>query len=88
LTGKGSEAACAWCERAFTPRTTGGHAQRFCGAPCRRAFDAAGRRFIAEAIADGSLTVESLRNGQTGTRALLPAADSLPQISAAEKPTP
>jgi len=38
---------CLWCGRAFTPRATGGKAQRFCRPACRRAFDAAGRRWVA-----------------------------------------
>jgi hypothetical protein len=40
------------CTRAFAPRTTGGHAQQFCRSDCRRAYDAAGRRWVARAIAN------------------------------------
>jgi len=46
-------ASCTWCGRAFTPRTTGGKLQTFCRTGCRRAFDTAGRKYVAEAIADG-----------------------------------
>ena len=67
---------CLWCGRNFTPRTTGGHAQRFCRLPCRRAYDAAGRRFVAEAIACGLLSLDQIRNGAAATRALLPGAIS------------
>lgn len=67
---------CAWCSRAFTPRATGGKPQVFCRPACRRAFDAAGRRWVAEAVAGGTLTVEDLKNGSPATRALLPAATS------------
>jgi hypothetical protein len=67
-------AACAWCSRTFTPRVTGGHAQRFCRPACRRAIDAAARRWAAKAIAAGMLTVDVLRNGAATTRALPPGA--------------
>jgi hypothetical protein len=73
---------CAWCGRNFRPRTTGGHAQRFCRPPCRRAYDAAGRRWVAAALADGSLTVEALKSRYSATRALFPGAVSPPPILA------
>jgi hypothetical protein len=81
-------ATCAWCGRAFTARATGGHPQRFCRSACRRAFDAAGRRWVAGAIASGMLTVDALRNGARAKRALLPGAGSPAPISPAEKPAP
>jgi hypothetical protein len=65
------DARCDWCDRPFRVRTTGGHAQRFCREACRRALDRAGRRFIAEAIADGTLTPAALKSGYAATRALL-----------------
>jgi hypothetical protein len=68
--------SCAWCSGTFTPRTTGGHAQRFCRETCRRAFDAAGRRFVAAALADGTLTADALRNSATTARALALGLDS------------
>ena len=34
---------CTWCGTAYEPRSNGGSAQRFCSAPCRRAFDSACR---------------------------------------------
>ena len=34
---------CTWCGTAYQPRSNGGSAQRFCAAPCRRAFDSACR---------------------------------------------
>jgi hypothetical protein len=69
-------AACTWCRRYFKPRSDGGRAQRFCRPACRRAFEAASRRFVAEAMAAGTLTVDALRNGLGATRALLPGAMS------------
>jgi hypothetical protein len=57
---------------------------RFCSPSCRRAFDAAGRRFAAEALACGLLTLDQIRDGPAATRALLPGGISPP----AESPTP
>jgi hypothetical protein len=78
-------AACAWCNRTFAPRTTGGHAQRFCRKTCRRAFDGAGRRFVAAALADGTLTVDALKNKHAETRALLAGAGTTAPVSEAEE---
>jgi hypothetical protein len=69
-------AACLWCGRAFTPRATGGKRQVFCRPFCRRALDAAGRRYIEVALADGALTVVDLKNAPRAMRALLPGAAS------------
>jgi hypothetical protein len=60
---------CGWCSRAFMPRTTGGKPQVFCREACRRGFDAAGRRWVYEAIARGMLTIDALRKGAAATRA-------------------
>jgi hypothetical protein len=61
---------CLWCGRAFTPRATGGKRQRFCRPACRRALDAAGRRYIEVALVAGTLTIPELRNASRTTRAL------------------
>jgi hypothetical protein len=79
-------AACTWCNSGYIPRTTGGHIQRFCRSACRRAFDAAGRRWVAEAIAGGILTLDSLRNGAVATRALLSETISPAPVSEPQKP--
>jgi hypothetical protein len=47
--------ACLWCDDPFEQRADGGKAQRFCRPACRRAFEAASRRLVAEAIAGGVL---------------------------------
>ena len=73
---KAGDRVCLWCGKGFTPRRDGGKRQVFCGPTCRRAFDAAGRRWVAEAIAAGMLTVDALRNGAATTRALLPGGNS------------
>jgi hypothetical protein len=61
---------CLWCEKDFTPRRDGGKRQVFCRPACRRDFDAAGRRWVAEAIGAGMLTAGELRDGLDATRAL------------------
>lgn len=70
LAGGMTPCHCAWCSRAFAPRATGGKPQVFCRPACRRSFDAAGRRWIAAAIAARTLTPDQLRNGPRTTRAL------------------
>jgi hypothetical protein len=60
---------CDWCGRPFQARQSGGHPQRFCRPACRRAYEAAGRRWMAEAVVAGVLTVDMLRSGVGATRA-------------------
>ena len=76
---------CLWCGRAFTPRATGGKRQRFCRPACRRALDAAGRRYIEVALADGALTIPDLREGPGTTRALRGMRKISPEI---DRPVP
>jgi hypothetical protein len=71
MTTPPSPGACLWCGRTFTPPSTAGHTQRYCRQTCRRSFDAAGRRWVAEALACGLLSIEALRTGAAATRALL-----------------
>jgi hypothetical protein len=86
MTGTTTEAmSCAWCGRAFLPRATGGKRQVFCRPVCRRTFEAAGRRWVTEAIASGILTVDALRSGAATTRALLAEAISPAPISEPRK---
>ena len=63
-------AASLWCGRSFRPRRDSDKAQRFCRPACRRAFDAAGRRWVAEVLASGTLTIPDLRNASSTTRTL------------------
>jgi hypothetical protein len=76
---------CFWCETRFTPRRDGGKRQVFCRPVCRRAFDAAGRRWVAEATASGALTVDALRNGSAATRALPPGVIPSAPVSGTSK---
>ena len=66
----------AWCDRLFRPRR-GGHAQRYCRPPCRRACHAAARRWALDAIETGALTVTDIKSGSAATRALLSAAETV-----------
>jgi hypothetical protein len=77
---------CQWCSRTFTRRRDGGKPQTFCRPACRRALDAAGRKFIAAAIASGTLTVDALKAGPAATRALPPRTISPAPIDAARPP--
>jgi hypothetical protein len=64
---------CLWCGASFVPRTDGGREQQYCRPACRRALDAAGRRYIAEGLASGAVTLDDLKSGPAATRALLAA---------------
>jgi hypothetical protein len=68
---------CLWCGVEFTRRRDGGKPQVFCRSACRRDFDAAGRRWVADAIGAGILTVGDLRDGLAATRALGASKDRL-----------
>jgi hypothetical protein len=72
MTGHPRDGVCLWCGNEFTPRLDGGKRQVFCRPACRRGFDAAGRQWVAEAIATGVLTVQELNNGPRAMRALVP----------------
>ena len=78
MTKHAGDRVCFWCSKRFAPRGDDGKRQVFCRPMCRRAFDAAGRRWVAEAIATGVLTVQELKNGPAAMRALGLAAASPP----------
>jgi hypothetical protein len=61
---------CSWCDRAFRPRQSGGHAQRFCCPSCRRAFHAAARNWVLAGLAAGDIGISDVKNGPPATRAL------------------
>jgi hypothetical protein len=73
----GASSMCGWCGKGFTPRSDGGKRQVFCRPVCRRGFDAAGRRWVADAIATGRLTVQELKSGAAPTRALRRSGERL-----------
>jgi hypothetical protein len=87
-------ARCPWCGSIFKPRC-GGTAQRFCRPACRRALDAAGRRWVEAAIASGALSMAELNraageipaqsNARVPTETIerLPRPDPLPRSNAA-----
>src|SRR4030088_336444 len=63
------KAHCVWCGRAFTLRTTGGSAQRFCSTAHRKAFWTAARRWTMRAIETGLLSVDCLKGIRTSVHA-------------------
>src|SRR6266849_2512321 len=63
------ETHCLWCGRAFTPRRTGGSAQRFCSTEHRKAFWTAARRWTMRAIETGLLSVDCLKAIQASVHA-------------------
>ena len=52
---------CTWCGTAYQPRSNGGSAQRFCSAPCRRAFDSACRIWAAAVYEAERVSIFTLR---------------------------
>jgi hypothetical protein len=60
---------CVWCGRPFTPRRTGGSAQKFCSTGHHQAFWVAARRWTIRAIETGLLSVECLKTPQTSMHA-------------------
>ncbi len=52
---------CTWCGTAYKPRSNGGSVQRFCSAPCRRAFDSACRIWAAQEYEAERVSIFALR---------------------------
>src|SRR5580700_6850379 len=67
--GSETETHCLWCGRAFTPRTSGGSAQRFCCSAHRQSFWIAARRWTMRAIDAGLLSVDCLKASPTSVHA-------------------
>ena len=61
---------CLWCGRAFTPRVTGGSAQKFCSMEHRQEFWIAARRWTMRAIDAGLLPVDCLKASHTSVHAV------------------
>jgi len=60
------DARCLWCDRIFTPRATGGSAQKFCCTGHRQQFWIAARRWTMRAIEEaGLLSVDCLKASHT-----------------------
>jgi hypothetical protein len=55
------DARCLWCDRGFTPRTTGGSGQKFCCTGHRQRFWIAARRWTMRAIDAGLLSVDCMK---------------------------
>ena len=63
------EDRCLWCDRTFTPRTTGGSIQKFCSTTHRQEFWIAARRWTMRAIEVGLLSVDCLKASHTSVHA-------------------
>src|SRR5712671_4112637 len=63
-------ARCLWCDRIFTPRATGGSAQKFCCTGHRQQFWIAARRWTMRAIEAGLLSVDCLKASHTSVHAV------------------
>jgi hypothetical protein len=64
------DARCLWCDRTFSPRMTGGSAQRFCSTGHRQQFWIAARRWTMRAIEVGLLSVDCLKASHTSVHAV------------------
>ena len=60
---------CLWCDRTFTPRATGGSAQKFCCTGHRQQFWIAARCWTMKAIDAGLLSVECLKASHASVHA-------------------
>jgi hypothetical protein len=65
------DARCLWCSRTFTPRATGGSAQRFCCTGHRQQFWIAARRWTIRQ-SRRAYTLGRLSEGTSGERARCP----------------
>lgn len=65
-----NESQCSWCNQRFTPRRTGGHAQKFCSRTCRKALHAAAWFLAMEMIREGQITAADLKRAAS-TQALV-----------------
>src|SRR6516162_7964304 len=63
------DACCLWCGKTFTPRVTGGSAQKFCSTGHRQEFWIAARRWTMRAIDAGLLSVDCLKASHTSVHA-------------------
>ena len=63
------DARCLWCDRTFTPRATGGSAQKFCCTGHRQQFWIAARCWTMKAIDAGLLSVECLKASHASVHA-------------------
>ncbi len=60
-----SERPCPWCGSSFTPRTSGGKAQRFCSPRCRREHEAGLQAWAREQEAAGRVTKADLQRARS-----------------------
>jgi len=53
---------CEWCQRDYTPRSSGGSPQKFCSKKCKHLFEKSIRRWAYIQHAQGKLNLSELQN--------------------------
>ncbi len=76
---------CTWCGTAYEPRSNGGKPQRFCSAPCRRAFETACRiwaaaEYEAERVSIFTLRTAVYQRARSLQRDLAPERGKAPEM--------
>lgn len=64
MTNHSNQPRCTWCDKLFTPRGTGGRAQKYCSSQCRKDFQTAARTWAVTAVENGDLSVAKLKVAQ------------------------
>ena len=77
-----SFAHCPWCGNEFEPLSSGGHAKRFCGAPCKNAWNRAARALGADMERKGVLNLRAwYEQNQTGPNSVVHDAELAKRLS-------
>ncbi len=76
---------CTWCGTEYEPRSNGGKPQRFCSAPCRRAFETACRiwaaaEYEAERVSIFELRTAMYQRARSLQRDLAPERGKAPEM--------
>ena len=58
----GSDPVCLWCGAALGSASHPGSERRFCSAKCRQALHGACRSWAVQAVYDGRLSLDAIRN--------------------------
>jgi hypothetical protein len=76
---------CFWCAAPFLAYGRGGE-QRFCSGACRTAFHSACRNWAVQAVYDGTLNLDAIRNGPQ--KPCTPVLGDISGVAAREVPDP
>ena len=66
----GSDPACLWCGAALGSASHPGSERRFCSAKCRQALHGACRSWAVQAVYEGRLSLDAIRNASQKACAL------------------